>query len=530
VLLFSQTIFLGIAAFPLYGLAKIFLKERQALFIALVYLFYPSLGYINLYEFHPPSLAVFFLSMALYNFFKKSFFYCLVWSFLSMFCQENIALGIIMMGVYALFSRRPFKWAFALLLTGGLYFFIAIAVIMPRFNPKTIQFGLLYSQWGNSLPTAVMGMLANPLTVIKRFIRPESLTYYLQVFGPLGFLPFFSLSLIMSLLFFCQHILSARPAETTIYYHYTAESIPFIFTALIIGIKNLKKWSKAAVWFMIAASVIGCFFLSPAVKGFFSYKLWARPDEHKRFERLVATVPGNASVAATFRFLPHLTGRRYLYSFHHIYSGHYTLSSKQYPLPKDIAYALIDFEDQAVFNHYFPASARYYNFRSMLEKCDLSPALIQDSLVLFERQPARRLELYRVNLTEEKPSQEKFFALTPGLDLKGYDLIQYKDGLNIQLYFKCVQQQKYDAEIFFQFISKEDKSVIKTVHMPLGYALYPPSLWKPGECIINNFFLAYPENFRDNNSILIRAIIVFDAYAKEQAFFVLIPISKMKYE
>jgi len=54
------------------------------------------------------------------------------------------------------------------------------------------------------------------------------------------FLSFLSpLHLLPSLPLFMQHLLSNRPQETNISFHYAAELIPFIILAFIFGVRKL---------------------------------------------------------------------------------------------------------------------------------------------------------------------------------------------------------------------------------------------------------------------------------------------------
>lgn len=51
-LLFLQSLFFGLAAYPLYLFAKLSLDRVFALLVCLAYLLYPSIGFVNLFETH----------------------------------------------------------------------------------------------------------------------------------------------------------------------------------------------------------------------------------------------------------------------------------------------------------------------------------------------------------------------------------------------------------------------------------------------------------------------------------------------
>ena len=67
-LLILQSFAIGLATYPLYLLAKTIIDHRWALLIAFTYLIYPAVGYLNLYEFHPPAYIPLIYFFAFYYF------------------------------------------------------------------------------------------------------------------------------------------------------------------------------------------------------------------------------------------------------------------------------------------------------------------------------------------------------------------------------------------------------------------------------------------------------------------------------
>ena len=125
-LLFLQSIFLGLAAWPLYLLARTRLSKTFSLAIAITYLLYPSVGFINLFETHFDVYEIFFLFFALYYFEQENFRRYLVFIILTLFCKENASLAVSMLGIYALVRRRPVKWALLPFLAGAAWFFLSV--------------------------------------------------------------------------------------------------------------------------------------------------------------------------------------------------------------------------------------------------------------------------------------------------------------------------------------------------------------------------------------------------------------------
>ena len=93
-LLFLQSMFLGLAAFPLYLLARIKLNKAFSLSLVLAYLLYPPLGYINLFESHFEIYEIFFLFFALYYFEKERFRNFLAFILLTLLCGYEVFIQV----------------------------------------------------------------------------------------------------------------------------------------------------------------------------------------------------------------------------------------------------------------------------------------------------------------------------------------------------------------------------------------------------------------------------------------------------
>ncbi len=358
-LLLIQSIFLGLAAYPLYKITKSILDVKFALAIAFSYLSYPALIYMNLFEFHPTALATCFLMFMLYYFYRGNFLKFIIFAVLALSCQENIALLLITTGCYAFFVKKSKKWAFVPVTIGAVYFYISIFKIMPYFNNCTIDFWGLYNHLGSSPLQAIVDIVSNPLKTFYIMFSPDNLLLLFQLFAPLIFLPLFFLPLLaVALPIFMQHMLSCRFMERTIFYHYSAELIPFIFMAAVYGMKRIcavlnDTSRRALLWAIVLAAVISSVHLGPLGTISEQVEAWnLLKDITLVKDSFIHQIPQDASVAATFEFLPKFSNRKDLYSFHHFYRGKSTLSKKKYNLPKRIDYALINFSDRHTFQDF----------------------------------------------------------------------------------------------------------------------------------------------------------------------------------
>ncbi|RKY30383.1 MAG: hypothetical protein DRP74_07140 [Candidatus Omnitrophota bacterium] len=498
-LLFLQAFALGLGAWPLYLLAKSVLNYRWALAVSFIYLFYPALGYVNLFEYHPTVFATLFLFFTLYYFYKERFVFFSVFMILSMLCQENIPLAIIALGFYALIKRRKFKWVILPILLGGLYFVFCIFWLMPYFNKNTIQFITIYGHLGRSYPEILINIFRHPIAVTKFMFMKEKILYLINIFGPLSFVSFVSpLSLIPALPLLMQHLLSLRGTETSIYYHYAAEMIPFIFFSFIFGIKNLLSQDslrRRQFFLMLCFCLIALGFNIRIGPHFILWRKFNTAFKQDALDKerivLLKNIPNEASVVATFEFLPQLAHRKWLYSFHHVYMGYHTLSRQLYKLPEDTKYALINFNDQLTFTSFY-ALDNYKNLLDFFGKKEWGVIAVKDAIVLFKKNTPDKYYLYSLISGTASPKTYATSLVADEIKLLGVDLEGIEENvLTMSLYWQSIKVTDKDINIFLDFIDEAGRIVYRTSR-PICYRIYPTQAWHPGEVIKEKIYLLLP--------------------------------------
>lgn len=510
-LLLLQTIALGAAAIPIYLLSRRLIDHEWALVISVIYFFYPALGYVNLYEFHPTVFATLFLSITVYYYFLNSFTKFIIFLILSILCQENIPFAAIMFGILAIFNRRGLKWIIMPILGGFLYLFIALT-LMSRFNNNTIQFIAIYGHLGNSFSSILFNILTKPHLLFQALFRPQSLIYLSHIFLPLSFLPLLSpIILMLSLPFFLQHLLSARISELTIFYHYTAEIIPFIFVAFIFSIqlllrnKWLKKYQILLKVFLLIVLIVSNIFLGPhfvMLRRLVSLKK-DYSDLYK--DSLLAKIPIVASVVTTFEFLPHLSHRKNLYSFHHVYMGHYTISSKKYELPQNVEYALIDFNDLLTFGSFY-SPENYKNIQGFLAQGDWQAEDMLDSIVLFKKNIPAKYVLCGL-LQDAAPAVTNRIDINIGneIQLIGYDMSKFnEEGISdFTFYWRSLKQTDKDINVLLDIVNENSQLVIRKI-LPICHRIFPTNSWNEGQIFKDQYRIKVPLSlFKGNNELRI---------------------------
>ncbi len=109
ILLFLQSFFLGISAWPIYLITKNAFKNYKdkfliAFLMAFFFLINPIIWNINLFEFHILPFAIFFLLFAFYFYQKRKFVYFLLFLLLALSVREDVSLAVFMFGFLPFFS------------------------------------------------------------------------------------------------------------------------------------------------------------------------------------------------------------------------------------------------------------------------------------------------------------------------------------------------------------------------------------------------------------------------------------------
>ena len=507
-LLLLQTVALGLSGYPIYLIAKEQLPRRFSLILLFSYLFYPSLGYVNLFEFHPTAFATLFISLALYCIYKNKIGPFFMFVMLSLLCQENTSLVILAIGIYLLIIRKPFKWWFITIVIGGIWFWVAVYKLIPYFGKGTISFISIYGHLGSSIGDVLKNILIHPIQVLGIILMKENLAYLMQIFGPVSFLPILSpVAFLGALPTLFQHLLSLRQKEHMIFYHYTAEIIPFIFFSSIFAVKKIlaikplhKKENFLAGCFLIVA--IGSnLILGPHVESLLNMKRFFKTEVSGAKKAFLENIPKGAEVVATFEFLPKLSNRKNLYSLHHVVMGYYTLSDMPYELPKTTEYAIVNFEDSITFKNTLYDKQSGQRLRSLFLDDNFGIDNMLDTIVLFKKGLKSNYFLYRI-LPGEPPLLSKLSTVVNGeIELIGCDIdkSEIKKGIiSFKFYWRCLKNPDRTYGVFLDVVDDSDR-VIKRGTRFICYRVYPTDEWGQGQVIEEFYRLLLPFSLSEHD-------------------------------
>ncbi len=511
-LLFLQSLFFGLAAYPLYKLAKLKLSKASSLFIALGYLIYPSIGYINLFETHFEIYEIFFLFFALYYFEKDNFKKFLVFILLAISCKENVSLVVFMMGIYSFFRKKSLKWVMVPVVLGGIWFFLSVKVIIPYFAKDTklyqggFMFNIYYRHLGNSMGDMAKTIIFHPILVAKYALAPHKLLYFLHLFGPTAFLGLFSPSiLLITVPIFAQNLLSSYMVHAQITQQHSAILIPFIFYAVIYSFSKLLKFGNTlrervilTGLFCVSAVIFGLYLGAPQLYLLKYIKEYRINELSREKNKLIKAIPKGAAVISTFQFMPKLAHRDNLYSMHLVSKGVRMYTDVKYEPPAELEYAVIDFNEPLMVSSFFPPQAPA-NIRSFLENGNWKVLRAIDDIILFKKRFTQGGSLCEFNDSYKKIQNEINANINNQIIFVGYDINKGNPDagniLHLTLYWKQAGDIGDNKIIIIQFFDAFEKVALTKMHS-LGYRIYPPKDWPKGKVLKEQYYMFIPSNVK----------------------------------
>lgn len=177
------------AAIPLYLLAEKRLGPWAASGLAIAYLLYPPMHRPVFYDFHFLTLSAFFVLWA--AFFLDGKRWTLFWVFacLCMLCREDVALGLVGIGLGLGCSPYRPKTGWALAAIASAYFVVVKLFLMTHFGALsfTEHYADLLPKEDASFTGIVRTVVSNPVYALDTLFTVEKLILVLQVMLPVAF-------------------------------------------------------------------------------------------------------------------------------------------------------------------------------------------------------------------------------------------------------------------------------------------------------------------------------------------------------
>ena len=330
------------------GAGAVFLATRKlagplpGLAMAVAYLLYPALQYVNLFEFHPIAFATPLLLYAFYFLLTKRWGWYLAFVLLSLSVRQDIAISVFALGVYALIAGRGpaggglwkrWRWGVIPIVAGPLWFIVCES-LLPRLVPDPSPVAApemvesFFGWLGDSPGAILLTLVTRPGYVLQGIFTGPKLTYIWQLLSPVGLLPLLSPSgLVMVLISMAEGLLSQRFSHFSIRYQYSSIITPMVFAASALGLRNLLKWRPlrgrgpylAAAILLVSLFTAWSFGPIPRLGEQFPGWRFSREDAVR--QAMVKKIPPASTVSATFEFTPKLSSRPQMFFFYHLYTS-----------------------------------------------------------------------------------------------------------------------------------------------------------------------------------------------------------------
>lgn len=336
-LLVVQSIAVSLGAFPIYWWASTKLASQAAgLVYVLVYLLFPALEAAVVFDVHSLTLAVPFLTYALWAMYTQKYRLFAVAAILAMGCKENIPLLVFMMGLYILVVQRQRKVALITMLGSALWFVIVIYLVIPTFRPDGgNEYIYRYAAWGNSTGEIMLNVIAQPWKVIQVITAGDKLLYWIRLTLPVFFTALLDpLTLLLAAPILLLNTLGNYPAAYQLdLFHSSAPLAAYVTFASINGVSRLLRFAQPRLRYVRSAFLKSLLIIMIAMVAFVyqfqfghtpigRYFDWPVVTPHHQLAReMLLQIPPGVPVAAQNGLAPRLSHRQWLFILPNLSQG-----------------------------------------------------------------------------------------------------------------------------------------------------------------------------------------------------------------
>ena len=304
-----QAIALGLGAVPIYRLAQQSgLQQNLALTMSEVYLLYPLVFNINIFDFHSEVIALPILLWSILEAKNNKFWRFLLAVIIILSCKSVLSLTIAAMGLWLfLFERKRLCGSVALGL-GVFWFLITTQVIIPHFSGDKVAALGRYSFLGDSIGEIIKNFFLNPSIIFSQILTLANLEYLVLLIFPViwGLFPKHLTPMIAAIPQLGLNLLTDYQPQKDLVHQYSLPVLPFLLLSTIYALaakKSLLKCNKIIiVWSLIS-------FLFFAKYSYFCSEYLEKSDNLLAMKQGVNLVPPQVTVLTSPQIAPHLTHR-----------------------------------------------------------------------------------------------------------------------------------------------------------------------------------------------------------------------------
>ncbi|MBE3560904.1 MAG: DUF2079 domain-containing protein [Ktedonobacteraceae bacterium] len=236
-LLVVQTLVVAIGAYPAFWLARLRLRnELASVAIALLYLLYPAQQQATVFDFHAVTFTASLLFFALYFMYTRRTVLLFVFAILAMACKEEVALIVVMFGLWSMVFQRRWRVGAALMVLGVVWLGVEYLYLIPHFSPTGRPLLVGRYEYLGKGPVQMLGyILRHPVQILREHVLESSHLFYLRILvSPAGYLPLLApWILVLAAPVVALNLLSSQSGQFSGMFQYNAEIVPVLIFAAI---------------------------------------------------------------------------------------------------------------------------------------------------------------------------------------------------------------------------------------------------------------------------------------------------------
>lgn len=348
-LIVIQSLFLGLAALPLYAFSRYFVRAWPALVVALAYLCYYPMHSANFTESKYLSLSCVFLIATFWAALAGRWVWLAIFFVCATVMREDVPIGLAIGGTVLLLSGKRPVAGFIMALVSTVWFVILRFVIMDQAGDWWFpsMYKGLFAPGQTGFVSVLKTLVTNPLFVLDKILTKDKVFYLMHLLVPIAFLPArrwylwaaFVPGAILTLL-----VTDYKPIFG-FSFQYVMHWVPYLFMAAPIALAAMEKEGgsaklRGAVATVALASTVATYHYGAFAArddsvrgGYHGIRFDFNQAERERYAALreaISVIPPKASVVATETIGPHVSSRRYMYAMRRgLYGAEYILASNK---------------------------------------------------------------------------------------------------------------------------------------------------------------------------------------------------------
>jgi uncharacterized membrane protein len=346
-----ETVWLAAGAIPIWLLGRDRLENSWLpLGLCAAYLLYPSVEWINQWQFHPDALIITPLMFAYWLATRQRWGWFWVAVAISLSCKEDAGLAVFALGICLWLKHRRRAYGLITAIAGATWFLVCTKLIIPLANGGAAPFYVTnFPGLGTSIFSIIGNFVFHPNRWIKSVFARSRWTYYAQVFWPVALLAFLEpLVLLIAIPQLLVNTLAATSDADNIHFFLTAVVVAGVFLATVEACGRRGRTAagrRFMVGLTVAAALAANVAWSPSpISVNFHTGYWVQSGPQDRaINEAISIVPNDASVAATYNIDDHMTHRASIYEYPNPWIvTNWGISLRKPPDPSKVDWLVLD--------------------------------------------------------------------------------------------------------------------------------------------------------------------------------------------